>query len=96
MAHIRRKFVDIHASQGLVTAEEAIRRIAELYAVEKEARGQPPDARVRLRQTKAKPIFDDLEAWLGAQLTRIVRQDTARQSNPLCSDQDEAPPAISG
>jgi transposase len=71
MAHIRRKFVDIHASQGLATAEEAIRRIAELYAVEKEARGQPPDARVRLRQTKAKPIFDDLEAWLGAQLTRI-------------------------
>ena len=71
MAHIRRKFVDIHASQGLATAEEAIRRIAELYAVEKEARGQPPDARVRLRQIKARPIFDDLEAWLGAQLTRI-------------------------
>lgn len=71
MAHIRRKFVDIHASQGLATAEEAIRRIAELYAVEKEARGQPPDARVRLRQTKAKPIFEDLEAWLGAQLTQI-------------------------
>ena len=71
MAHIRRKFVDIHASQGLATAEEAIRRIAELYAIEKEVRGQPPDARVRLRQIRARPIFDDLEAWLGAQLTQI-------------------------
>jgi hypothetical protein len=39
MAHIRRKFVDVQQSQGSAIAEEAIRRIAELYAVEKEARG---------------------------------------------------------
>ncbi len=71
MAHIRRKFVDVQQSQGSAIAEEAIRRIAELYAVEKEARGSPPDERVRLRQAKAKPILDDLEHWLGAQLTRI-------------------------
>ena len=71
MAHIRRKFVDVQQSQGSAIAEEAIRRIAALYAVEKEARGSPPDERVRLRQAKAKPILDDLEHWLGAQLTRI-------------------------
>jgi transposase len=71
MAHIRRKFVDVQQSLGSAIAEEAIRRIAELYAVEKEARGSPPDERVRLRQAKAKPILDDLEHWLGAQLTRI-------------------------
>ena len=39
MAHVRRKFVDIHRSQGSPIAEEAIGRIAKLYAVEKEARG---------------------------------------------------------
>lgn len=39
MAHIRRKFVDVFQSQGLQVAEDAIRRIAELYAVEKDARG---------------------------------------------------------
>jgi transposase len=33
MAHIRRKFVDVHQSQGSATAEEAIKRIAKLYAV---------------------------------------------------------------
>jgi transposase len=71
MAHIRRKFVDVQQSQGSAIAEEAIRRIAELYAVEKEARGSPPDERVRLRQAKAKPVLDDLDTWLGAQLTRI-------------------------
>jgi hypothetical protein len=64
MAHIRRKFVDIHKSQGSAIAEEAIKRIAQLYGVEKEVRGQPPDVRVKARQRKSKPIFDDLESWL--------------------------------
>jgi len=71
MAHIRRKFVDVHKSQGSAIAEEAMKRIAQLYGVEKEVRGQPPDQRVKARQSKSKPIFDDLEAWLHAQLTRI-------------------------
>ena len=48
MVHIRRKFVDIFQAEGSVIAEEAIKRIAGLYAVEKEGRGQPPDERVRL------------------------------------------------
>ncbi len=46
-------------------------RIAQLYAIEKEARGASPEERRRLRQLKAKPVLDDLEQWLGAQLTRI-------------------------
>ncbi len=71
MAHVRRKFVDVQQSQGSAIAEEAILRIAKLYAVEKQARGHPPEERVRLRQEHAKPVFDDLEVWLHAQLTRI-------------------------
>ncbi len=71
MAHIRRKFVDIHKAQGSAIAEEAIKRIATLYGVEKEVRGQSPDQRVKIRQRQSKPIFDDLESWLHAQLTRI-------------------------
>ena len=71
MAHVRRKFVDVHKSQGSAIAEEAIKRIARLYGVEKLARGQAPDERVKIRQEKAKPGFDDLEAWLNAQLRKI-------------------------
>jgi len=74
MAHIRRKFVDVQQSQGSAIAEEAIRRIAGLYAIEKEARGKSPDDRVVLRQEKARPIFDDLEAWLHIQLPKISRK----------------------
>lgn len=64
MAHVRRKFVDIHRSQGSPIAEEAIGRIAQLYAVEKEARGSPPDHRADLRKAHSALIFDDLERWL--------------------------------
>ncbi len=71
MAHVRRKFVDIHRSQGSPIAEEAIGRIAQLYAVEKEARGSPPDIRVALRKAHAAPVFDDLARWLAMQLTTI-------------------------
>jgi transposase len=39
--------------------------------VEKEVRSQSPEARVALRQVNAKPIFDDLEEWLQAQLPKI-------------------------
>ena len=71
LAHIRRKFVDVFQSEGSTIAEETIRRIAGLYAIEKQARGQPTDERVRLRQANARPILDDLDIWLQAQLSRI-------------------------
>ena len=42
LAHVRRKFADVRKAQGSAIADEAIRRIAQLYAVEKAARGLPP------------------------------------------------------
>lgn len=71
MVHVRRKFVDEFERTGADIAKHAITQIAELYAVEKEARGKSPEERVALRQEKAKPIFDELEAWLQAQLPKI-------------------------
>ncbi len=71
MAHVRRKFVDVHKAQGSAIADEAIRRIAELYAVEKAARGLSPDKRAEIRRAEARPIFQSLEARLNAQLTDI-------------------------
>ena len=71
MAHIRRKFVDVHKAQGSAIAGEAIRRIAQLYVIEKKVRGSPPDRRDEIRLAEAKPIFDALEAWLHAQLPSI-------------------------
>ena len=74
------RVIDVFASQGSAIAEEAIRRIAELYAVEKEARAKPPNERVSLRQSKSKPVFDDLEEWLHAQLPRISGKSPLAQA----------------
>ena len=71
LAHVRRKFFDVHATQASAIAAEAVERIAALYAVEKEARGQPPDRRVAIRGAKAGPRLDDLERWLQTQLPRV-------------------------
>ena len=40
---------NVFAAQGSAIAEEAIKRIAQLYGVEKQARGQSPEARAALR-----------------------------------------------
>ena len=71
MVHVRRKFVEVYEAQGSAIAKEVIERIADLYRVEKEARGQSPQERAILRQTKAKPVFDDLEDWQQLQLPKI-------------------------
>lgn len=71
MVHVRRKFVDVFERNGSTIAKETIERIAKLYAVEKDARYKPPDKRVALRQSKAKPIFEELETWLKQQLPKI-------------------------
>ena len=71
LAHIRRKFFDIAKATGSAVATEAVTRIAALYAVEAEARGQPPDTRVEVRKAKARPVFDDLITWLQSELPKI-------------------------
>jgi hypothetical protein len=52
-------------------AAQALERIAQLYKIESEVRGSPPDQRQKIRQEKAKPIFDDLQLWLAEQLKYI-------------------------
>ena len=71
MVHVRRKFVDEVERTGSPIAQQAIKQIAELYAVEKDKRGKSPEDRAALRQAKAKPVFDELELWLQGQLRKI-------------------------
>jgi len=63
-AHARRKFYDLHAANASPVAKEALDRIGELYAIEKEIRGQPPDVRRVARQARAGPLLEDLGIWL--------------------------------
>ena len=74
IVHIRREFVKVKDSTGSPIAIEAIDRIAQLYEVEKRAHHKPPYERVALRQQYAKPIFDDLEAWLMDCLAKMSKK----------------------
>ena len=68
---MRRKFFDVHQAQGSAVAAEALTRIAALYAIEEQIRGQPPERRAAVRQDQARPLLNDLEHWLHTQLLRL-------------------------
>jgi transposase len=70
-AHVRREFYDLAKGRTAPIATEALRRIAELYAIEAEIRGKPPDIRREARQARSKPLVEALFAWLEAQLARL-------------------------
>jgi transposase len=63
-AHARRKFFDLHAANKSVIAEEALRRIAALYAIEQTAKDLKAETRQAYRQQHAKPQLDAFHAWL--------------------------------
>lgn len=63
-AHARRKFHDLHVANGSPVAHEALTRIGQLYAIERQGSELNGQARYQLRQTQAVPILNDLHAWL--------------------------------
>jgi transposase len=63
-AHARRKFHDIHLAHASPTTTEALTRIGALYAIEDEVRGKPVDVRLSVRQTRARPLLEDLRRWM--------------------------------
>lgn len=70
-AHARRKFYDVHEATGSPIAGEALRRIAELYAIEDRIRGCTADERRAVRSLEIRPLLDELKAWFETQFTRI-------------------------
>jgi transposase len=71
MVHVRREFIDLAKGKTAPIAEETLQRIAALYAIEAEVRGQPQEIRQAVRQAKGKPLVDALFPWLEAQLARL-------------------------
>ena len=63
-AHGRRKFFELAELQKPPVAIEAVRRIDELFAIEREINGQSVEHRRRVRQERSKPLVELLEEWL--------------------------------
>src|SRR3954454_11765434 len=70
-AHCRRGFYELYQSTNSPLAEEALRRIGELYKVEAEIRGGSAEERRTVRQERSRPIVDTLHGWLTVQLARV-------------------------
>jgi hypothetical protein len=54
MAHARRKFVDVYKSDKSPLANEALQRIAGLYAIEATIRGRTPRQGWRFARSRAR------------------------------------------
>jgi len=78
MAHVRRKFYDLVVAHKSPVGTEALKRIAELYVIEKEIRGRLPEQRREVRNLRSQPLLDSLKQWLEETLGKLSRKsDTA-------------------
>lgn len=68
-AHARRKLFDLIETSHI--AVEGVRRIAELYAIEDDIRGQSPAERLAVRCARSAPLVKAFGIWLEQQRARI-------------------------
>jgi len=82
-AHARRPWWELYQASSKdesSLAAEALRRIAQLYAIEADIRGQPPDKRKAERQARAGPLLSELHAWLSNLLPRVSAKSLLAQA----------------
>ena len=79
-AHARRKLFEAHELNGSQIAGQAVTLIAKLYEIEREARELEPEARLLLRQQRAKPIADALHTWLTEQRQKLAKADATAKA----------------
>lgn len=74
MAHVRRKFYDIHEAHASPLAIHALDFIHQLYRVEECIRAKPPDVRQAQRQREAVPILAAFKGWLDSTLMQVSQK----------------------
>ena len=70
-AHARRKLHEVAKNSTAPIAEDGLRRIAALYRIEADIRGQNPEARLAARQERSSPRIIEFENWLTEHRTRV-------------------------
>ena len=61
-------------------AAEALDRIGELYAIEKEIRGRLPDERRAVRRERSRPLLDAMRPWLEQTLRTLSQKSEAAKA----------------
>ena len=81
-AHGRRKLFELARLRKMPIAIEAVRRIDELFAIERDINGLASDQRRAVRQERSKPLVDDLQRWLRGERRKLSSK------NPLAKAMD--------
>jgi hypothetical protein len=71
-AHARRKFFDLYQANRSPMAYAALEQIADLYEIESQAKNLSIGQRQLVRQAQAKPLLEDLHAWLQETLAKTA------------------------
>ena len=72
MAHARRKFFELHASNKSQIAQQALQYIGQLYEAEREVKSLRADERLQIRQATSKPLADAMHEWMMLQRQKII------------------------
>lgn len=71
---MRRNFYELAAPGPAPIASEALKHIAEFYAIEKDIRGRSAEERRLVRYQKSRPLADALQKWLRTKLGLISQK----------------------
>jgi transposase len=71
---MRRNFYELATPGPAPIASEALKRIAELYAIEKDISGRSAEERRLIRHQKSLPLAETFERWLRAKLGLISQK----------------------
>ncbi|CAG9180197.1 IS66 family transposase ISPpu19 [Cupriavidus laharis] len=72
LAHARRRYDELLRNQGSSTvAPEALRRIAQIYRLERELATLSSEQRLARRHSDTKPLWEQLHAWLQLERSRV-------------------------
>ena len=73
-AHARRKIYEVYAATASPTAEELLRQIGELFAIEAGIRGCSPTDRLRVRTEQSVPLLATMKIAFEAALAGVSQQ----------------------
>ncbi len=79
-AHVRRHFYDVNERAPSPVAQQALLRIAKLYAIEAEIKDDPPERRAQVRTERAQPLLISFRSWLQEVLPQVAPKSAIAQA----------------
>jgi transposase len=79
-AHARRKFFEAHKLNQSEIAAEALNRIAQLYAIERQVQGLSSQERLPIRQAQSRPLLEEFKRWLTERRRMLADADVTAKA----------------